>query len=75
MEELLAEPERRGVAARVEEVGKKEDTGGNSWAGRAGLQVLENACLFARIAKPSQRRWIQGPVTKVFMGSNSIPSI
>ena len=30
MEELLAELERRGVAARVEEVGKKEGTGGDS---------------------------------------------
>ena len=28
MEELLAELERRGVAARVEEGGKKEGTGG-----------------------------------------------
>jgi len=30
MEELLAELERRGVAARVEEVGKKEGKGGDS---------------------------------------------
>jgi len=30
MEELLAELERRGVAARVEEIGKKEGTGGES---------------------------------------------
>ncbi|MDD2835364.1 MAG: hypothetical protein PHY05_04375 [Methanothrix sp.] len=30
MEELLAELEGRGVAARVEEVGKKEGTGGDS---------------------------------------------
>ncbi len=28
---------------------------------------------FAGIAKPGQRRWIQGPVTKVFVGSNPIP--
>ena len=30
MEELLAELERRGVAVRVEEIGKKEDAGGGS---------------------------------------------
>jgi predicted secreted protein len=30
MEELLAELEWRGVAFRADEVGKKEDTGGNS---------------------------------------------
>jgi predicted secreted protein len=30
MEELLTELERRGVATRVEEVGKKEGTGGDS---------------------------------------------
>jgi predicted secreted protein len=30
MEELLAELERRGVAAKMEEVGKKEGTGGDS---------------------------------------------
>jgi hypothetical protein len=30
MEELLAELERRGVAARAEEVGKKEGTGDDS---------------------------------------------
>jgi predicted secreted protein len=30
MEELLAELERRGVEARVEEVGKKEGTSGDS---------------------------------------------
>jgi hypothetical protein len=31
------------------------------------------AASFAGIAKPGQRRWIQGPVTKVFVGSNPIP--
>ena len=31
------------------------------------------AASFAGVAKPGQRRWIQGPVTKVFMGSNPIP--
>ena len=33
------------------------------------------AASFAGVAKPGQRRWIQGPVTKVFMGSNPIPRI
>ena len=31
------------------------------------------AASFAGVAKPGQRRWIQGPVTKVFVGSNPIP--
>jgi hypothetical protein len=76
MEELLAELERRAVPFRAEEVGKKEGTGGESWAGERGrgiLQVHEKACLFAGVAKPGQRRWILGTVTKVFMGSNTIP--
>jgi hypothetical protein len=33
------------------------------------------AASFAGVAKPGQRRWIQGPVTKVFVGSNPIPRI
>ena len=47
--------------------------------GRAGLtnSVKYHYCMrlvasFAGIAKPGQRRWIQGPVTKVFVGSNPI---
>ncbi len=31
------------------------------------------AASVAGVAKPGQRRWIQGPVTKVFVGSNPIP--
>ena len=31
------------------------------------------AASFAGVSKPGQRSWIQGPVTKVFVGSNPIP--
>jgi hypothetical protein len=29
----------------------------------------------ARVAEPGQRRWLEGPVSKEFLGSNPIPRI